>query len=250
MKIGLVTGGSRGLGKSMAIHLAKKGYNIVLTYKSAKEKANEVVNEIKAVGQDAIALQLDTSDVSSLDGFISNVKSSIQTNWQSDKIDLLVNNAGIGTYATMSDTSVEQFDELMNIHVKSPFFLTQKLLSTIKDGGNIVNISSGLTRFSLMGYGAYAMMKGAVEIMTKYFAVELGNRQITVNTIAPGAIETDFGGGAVRDNAEVNQYIASQTVLGRVGQSDDIGAALAQIVSNECHWLNGQRVELSGGMYL
>ena len=250
MKVALVTGGSRGLGKSMSLHLAKKGYNIIIAYKSSKKKADEVVDEIRLLGQDAIALKFDAENINLLDSFVLELKNSINDKWGYNNIDLLVNNAGIGLNSKIEDITVEQFDELFNIHVKSAFFLTQKLLPTINDGGKIINISSGLTRFSLQGHGAYAMMKGAVEIMTKYLALELSNRKISVNTIAPGAIETDFGGGVVRDNIEVNKFLASVTALGRVGQADDIGAALANIVSSECNWLNGQRVELSGGMYL
>lgn len=250
MKIALVTGGSRGLGKNMAVHLAQKNYNLIVTYKQSKAQALETVKEIEALGQQAIALQFDASTPAALDQFVSNVRAAMQSNWKTDQLDLLVNNAGIGVYSSMADTTETEFDEMMNIHIKTPFFLTQKLLSNVKDGGNIVNISSGLTRFTFPNYGAYAIMKGAVEVMTRYLAVELGHRQITVNTIAPGAIETDFGGGLVRDNQEVNDLIASKTALGRAGLPDDIGAALAVLVSDDCKWLNGQRVELSGGTLL
>lgn len=250
MKIGLITGASRGLGRSMALHLAQKGYHIIFTYNNSKEKADEVIQEIKFHGQEAIALQLDTTKVDSFELFITQLKNEIQTKWQCQNIDLLVNNAGIGINASIANTTVEELDQLYNVHVKGPYFLTQKLLPFIKDGGTIINISTGLTRFCLTGFSAYAMMKGAVEVMTKYLAQELGNHNITVNTIAPGAIETDFGNGTVRDNKQVNNFISSQTALGRAGYADDIGAALANLVSEECHWINAQRIEISGGMFL
>lgn len=250
MKIALITGSSRGLGKSMAIELAKNAYNIVITYKSSKEEAYNVIKEIKTLGQNAIALQLDTSKSETLDHFVDELKKQLESTWQTTKIDLLINNAGIGIHENIIDTTIAQFDELVNIHIKSPYFLTQKLLSNINDGGKIINISSGLTRFSIPGFSAYAMMKGAVEVMSKYFALELGNRNITVNTIAPGAIETDFGAGSVRDNENMNQFIASRTALGRAGKPDDIGAAVAAFVSQNCNWINGQRIEISGGMNL
>ncbi|NQY23078.1 MAG: SDR family oxidoreductase [Campylobacteraceae bacterium] len=250
MKIALITGSSRGLGKSMALNLAKKGYNIIITYKTSKEKAQDVADKIKSYGQDAIVFQLDTENSKSFEKFSQNLRLCLKSTWQAEGIDVLVNNAGIGINSSISDTSIEEFDKLYNIHVKGVFFLTQKLLPMLNNGTSIINISSGLTRFALPGFSAYAMMKGAIEIMTKYLALELGNRDITVNTIAPGAIETDFAGGFVRDNKEVNTYMASQTALGRVGKVDDIGASIATLVSNECHWINAQRIEISGGMKL
>ena len=250
MKIALVTGSSRGLGKNMAIELAKTGYNIILTYKSSQEEANKVAQEIKTLGQDAITLQLDTSKSDTLDNFVDNLKKQLESTWKTNKIDLLINNAGIGIYQSITDTTMAQFDELVNIHIKSPYFLTQKLLSNINDSGKIINVSTGLTRFSLEGFSAYSMMKGAVEVMSRYFALELGKRNITVNTIAPGAIETDFGGGAVRDNENMNHFIASKTALGRAGMPNDIGAAVAALASQNCNWINGQRIEISGGMNL
>jgi len=250
MKIALVTGSSRGLGKSMALHLSTKGYNVVVTYHRAGEEAEAVVDAVKANGRDAVALQLDTSDSGCYAPFADELKNALMAHWQTEAIDLLVNNAGIGVYAPIAETTMAQFDTLFSIHMKGPFFLTQMLMPSLKEGGTIINISSGLTRFSLPGYGAYAMMKGAVEVMTRYLAAELGSRNITVNTIAPGAIETDFGGGAVRDNEAVNRFVASQTALGRAGVPDDIGAALAALVSEECRWMNGQRIEISGGMFL
>jgi NAD(P)-dependent dehydrogenase (short-subunit alcohol dehydrogenase family) len=246
-KIAVVTGSSRGLGKSTALHLAKKGVDVIVTYHSNAEEAANVVAAIEQIGAKAVALQLDTSNIKSFDGFVEQIQQSLQDKWQADRFDFLVNNAGTGVYAPFADTTEEQFDHLMNIHVKGVFFLTQKLLPFINDGGRIVNLSSGLARFTVPGYAAYATMKGAIEVLTRYMAKELGARQIAVNTIAPGAIETDFGGGAVRDNPELNQFMASQTALGRVGLPDDIGGAIASLLSEDNKWVNAQRIEVSGG---
>lgn len=249
-KIALVTGGSRGLGKNMALQLAKKGHNVIITYHSKKDEAQNVVSEIEKLGKKALALQLDVANSGSFDAFVSDIKSALQTNFQTDKIDYLVNNAGVGAHASFGETTEEQFDTMVNIHLKAPFFLTQKLLPQFNNGGAIVNIASGLTRFSFTGYDAYATMKGGVETLSKYQAKFLGDRGIRVNIVAPGAIETDFGGGAVRDNKELNGYIASQTALGRVGLPDDIGSVVAFLCSDDAKWVNGQRIEVSGGMNL
>lgn len=249
-KIALVTGASRGLGKNTALSLAKKGVDAILTYYSNQKEANSVVAAIEAMGVKAVALQLDTSNTQTFDGFVEQVKNSLQVKWQTEHFDFFVNNAGTGINAPFAETTEEDFDRLMNIHVKGVFFLTQKLLPLINDGGRIVNISSGLTRFTLPGYAAYATMKGAIEVLTRYMAKELGKRQITVNVIAPGAIETDFTGGVVRDNPEINNFIASQTALGRVGVPDDIGGAIASLLSEDNRWVNAQRIEVSGGQFL
>jgi NAD(P)-dependent dehydrogenase (short-subunit alcohol dehydrogenase family) len=247
MKIALVTGSSRGLGKNTALALAKKDVGIVVTYNRSLDEAKNVVSTVEEMGGQAIALQLDTSDTKNFDGFVEQLKQSLQNKWQTDRFDFLVNNAGIGVYAPFTETTEEDFDRLMNIQVKGVFFLTQKLLPLIADGGRIVNLSSGLARFTLPGYAAYASMKGAIEVLTRYLAKELGSRQITVNVVAPGAIETDFAGGSVRDNPEINKFIASQTALGRVGVPDDIGGAIASLLSEENRWINAQRIEISGG---
>jgi NAD(P)-dependent dehydrogenase (short-subunit alcohol dehydrogenase family) len=249
-KIALVTGASRGLGKNTALSLAKKGVDAIVTYCNSDEEAKSVVSAIEAIGAKAVALQLDTSNTKTFDGFVEQVKQSLQDKWQTEHFDFLVNNAGIGVHVSFADTTEADFDRLMNIHVKGVFFLTQKLVPLINDGGGIVNISSGLARFTLPGYAAYASMKGAIEVLTRYMAKELGQRQIAVNAIAPGAIETDFTGGAVRDNPDINSFIASQTALGRVGLPDDIGGAIASLLSAENRWINGQRIEVSGGMFL
>lgn len=249
-KIALVTGGSRGLGRDMALSLAKKGNDVIITYHSKKEEALEVVSEIEQQGQVALALQLNVADISSFDSFLEQVAKGLKDTFNTDKFHYLVNNAGIGIHAPFAETTEEQFDSLMNIHLKGAFFLTQKALPLMEDGGSIINISSGLARFSLPGYAAYAAMKGAMETLTKYQAKELGGRGIRVNIVAPGAIETDFGGGVVRDNAEVNAFVASQTALGRVGRADDIGSVVAFLCSEDAKWVNTQRVEASGGMFL
>lgn len=249
-KIAIVTGSSRGLGKNTALALAKKGVDVIVTYRSSEAEANTVVSAIEEIGGKAVALQLDTSNTKTFDGFVGEVKQALQNTWQTDQFDFLVNNAGTGLHASFAETTEEEFDQMMNIHVKGAFFLTQKLLPLIKDGGRIVNISSGLARFTAPGYAAYASAKGAIEVLTRYMAKELGHRQIAVNTIAPGAIETDFGGGGVRDNPEVNKFFASQTALGRVGVPDDIGGAIASLLSEENRWVNAQRIEVSGGMFL
>jgi NAD(P)-dependent dehydrogenase (short-subunit alcohol dehydrogenase family) len=248
-KIALITGGSRGLGKNMALSIAMRGNDIILTYQSKKEEAETVVAEIKKLGQKAIAIQLDVSNMKSFDGFVSQIQAILKDVFATDKIDYLVNNAGVGIHSAYIDTTEEQFDSMVNIHLKSAFFLTQKMLQIINDGGAIVNISTGLARFTLPGYDAYAVMKGGIETLTKYQAKALGSRGIRVNVVAPGAIETDFGGGAVRDNKELNAFIASQTTLGRVGKPDDIGGVVAFLCCDEAKWVNAQRIEASGGVF-
>ncbi|WP_233078991.1 SDR family oxidoreductase [Rheinheimera soli] len=249
-KIALITGASRGLGKNAALALAKAGVDLVLTYHSKADEAAAVVAEVQWLGRKAVAIQLDTSNVSSFAEFSTQLTTHLQQVWQRDQFDFLVNNAGFGIYAALAETTEQQFDALMNVHLKGVFFLTQQLLPQIADGGRILNYSSGLTRFSLPGYGAYAAMKGAVEVLSRYLALESGARGIRVNTLAPGAIETDFGGGAVRDNADINHYIASQTALGRVGLPDDIGGVVQMLLSEQSGWINGQRIEVSGGIHL
>ena len=248
--IALVTGGSRGLGRSTALHLAKHGTDVILTYKSGGAEAEATVAEIESMGRRAHALPLDVAKSATFVEFAIRLRDVLSKNWQRDKVNFLVNNAGIGIHANFADTTEAQFDELVNIHLKGVFFLTQKLLPLLADGGRIVNISSGLSRFVLPGYSAYAAMKGAIEVLSRYMAKELGPRGIAVNVVAPGAIETDFGGGMVRDDAQVNAMIASQTALGRVGLPDDIGGVIASLLSSENGWINAQRIEASGGMFL
>jgi len=249
-KIALVTGGSRGLGKNMALNLAKKGIDVILTYNSKKDEAAAVVAEIEQAGQKAVALQLNTGDVKSFDAFFDQVKNVLKDTFGTDRFDFLINNAGIGVHASFAETKEEDFDLLFNIHLKGVFFLTQKALPLINDGSRIINLSSGLARFSFPGYAAYAAMKGGIEVLTRYLAKELGARGIAVNVVAPGAIETDFGGGAVRDMPELNKQIAGATALGRVGLPDDIGSVVAFLCTEDAKWVNAQRIEVSGGMML
>ena len=249
-KTALVTGASRGLGRNMAIALARKGVDVIGTYHSNKTEADATAAAIAALGRKAAMFQLDTGDVASFPAFAADLKQALATKWGRANFDFLINNAGIGVYAPFAETPEADFDRLMNIHLKGVFFLTQALLPLIADGGRIVNLSSGLTRFALPGYAAYAAMKGAIEVLTRYLAKELGPRGIAVNTIAPGAIETDFGGGAVRDNKQVNAFIAGVTALGRPGLPDDIGPAVASLLTEDNRWINAQRIEISGGMFV
>ena len=249
-KVAIITGGSRGLGRNTAIHLAKRDVDTILTYNTNKAEADSAVAEIEALGQKAVALRLDTGDVASFDAFVAEIGRVLQKGWARDRFDFLVNNAGTSYHSSIAETTEAEFDKLYNVHLKGVFFLTQKLLPHINDGGRIVNISSGLARFSNPGSSAYAAMKGAVEVLTRYFAKELGSRDITVNTVAPGAIQTDFSGGIVRDNPEVNRMVASMTALGRAGLPDDIGPMIASLLSDDNRWVNGQRIEASGGMVL
>jgi len=249
-RIALITGGSRGLGRNAALHLARDGVDIVLTYRSRGDEAQSAVREVEALGQRAVALQLDVGQSGSFAEFAARLKQVLQTVWGRGQIDILINNAGMGGYASFAETTEAEFDDLMAVHFKGPFFLTQALLPLIADGGRILNVSSGLARFALPGHAAYAAMKGAVEVLTRYLARELGPRRIAVNAIAPGAIETDFGGGAVRDNKALNDYVASLTAQGRAGLPDDIGAAVAALLRPDNGWMTGQRVEVSGGMLL
>ncbi len=249
-KIALITGGSRGLGRNAAEKLAARGVDVVLTYRSGHDEAAAVVAAITAGGGRALALPLDVADSASFAAFAATLRTSLLASWQRDSFDYLVNNAGIGIHASFAETSEAQFDQLLNIHLKGPFFLTQTLLPLLADGGAILNLSSGLARFALPGYAAYAAMKGAVEVLSRHQAKELGSRGIRVNVLAPGAIETDFGGGRVRDDAQLNAFVASQTALGRVGRPDDIGDLIAALLADDCRWVNAQRIEASGGMFL
>lgn len=249
-RIALITGGNRGLGKSAALHLAQRGTDVILTYKSGRSDAEATVAEIAAMGRRAHALPLDVAKSASFVEFAIGLRQVLAKNWQRERFNFLVNNAGIGIHANFADTTEAQFDELVNVHLKGVFFLTQKLLPLLTDGGRIVNISSGLSRFALPGYSAYAAMKGAIEVLSRYMAKELGSRGIAVNVVAPGAIETDFGGGMVRDDAQVNAMIAAQTALGRVGLPDDIGGVIAALLSSDTAWINAQRIEVSGGMFI
>ncbi|HTM80636.1 SDR family NAD(P)-dependent oxidoreductase [Asticcacaulis sp.] len=249
MKIALITGGSRGLGRNMAHHLAARGTDILFTYRSRKDEADSLIEELKQMGRKAVALQLDTGTTSGFDAFAGQVRDALNANWGRERFDFLINNAGTALYSPFTDTTEAQLDDMFNIHFKGVYVLTQKLLPLINDGGAILNVSSGLARFSYPGSSAYAAMKGAIDVLTRYQAVELGARRIRVNSIAPGAIATDFGGGRVRDDAAMNAAIAGRTPLGRVGLPDDIGGAVSLLLSEDAGWINGQRIEVSGGIH-
>jgi NAD(P)-dependent dehydrogenase (short-subunit alcohol dehydrogenase family) len=245
----LITGGSRGLGAAMALALARDGNDIVLTYREAASAADAVVAQIQAIGRRALALPLDVADAGSFPAFVERLREGLSA-WGVNRLDGLINNAGAGAHASFAETTPAQFDAMLAIHLKGPFFLTQALLPMLADGARILNISSGLARFTVPGYGAYAAMKGAVEVLSRYQAKELSSRGIRVNTLAPGAIATDFGGGAVRDNPELNRFVTSVTALGRVGAAEDIGGAAAALMRPGAGWITGQRIEASGGMFL
>jgi NAD(P)-dependent dehydrogenase (short-subunit alcohol dehydrogenase family) len=249
-RIALITGGSRGLGRAAALSLAAKGIDVVFTYHANRAAADEVVAATAALGRKAVALQLDTGNVAAFSAFAVEFKRALAQTWTAERFDYLVNNAGIGKRAAFAETTEADFDELVKVNLKGVFFLTQTLLPLIADGGRIINLSSGLTRFSYAGMSAYAATKGALEVLTRYLAVELGARGITVNSVAPGAIETDFAGGGVRDNVQANQFIASVTALGRAGLPEDIGPMIAALLSDDNRWVNAQRIEVSGGQML
>ena len=249
-KIALVTGGSRGLGKDMAIRLAEHGHNVVITYISQKEAAEEVVKQIEAMGKGVSALCLDTNNISSLKDFVNEFKQTIQKNWNVESFDFLINNAGIGATIPFLQVTEADFDKFSNIHFKSVYFLTQQLLPLLNDNGRIINISTGTTRFCVPGYSIYASMKGAVEVFTRYLAKETGARGITVNVVAPGPVETDFNSGGNRDIPERKKFLASLSALGRVGLAKDIGGVIAFLCSEDGGWINGQRIEVSGGINL
>jgi NAD(P)-dependent dehydrogenase (short-subunit alcohol dehydrogenase family) len=248
--IALITGANRGLGRHAALALARQGTDIILTYRSHADEAQAVVAEIEALGRRAVALQLDVTDADRFATFADTVRETLASHWQRDRFDFLLNNAGLGAHASFAETTPAQFDQMVAIHLKGPFFLTQTLLPLIADGGRILNVSSGLTRFAMPGFAVYATMKGGIEVLTRYQAKELGARGISVNTLAPGAIETDFGGGAVRDNTDLNALVASNTALGRAGLPEDIGGVVAALLGPGTGWINAQRIEASGGMFL
>ncbi len=247
-KIALVTGGSRGLGKDMAQSIARKGIDVIITYRSKKEEAEEVVKSIEAMGRQSIALALDMSDFSSLDKFVSEVKQVLQTKWGQTNFDFLINNAGMGATVPFLQVTEELFTDFLNVHFKGIYFLTQKTVPFINEGGRIINISTGTTRFSNPGYSVYASMKGAVEVFTKYLAKELGAKGIGANIVAPGPIETDFNNAAIRSNPQLKNILSGLSPLGRVGNANDIGTVVAFLCTEEARWINGQRIEVSGGI--
>lgn len=249
-QIALITGGSRGIGRSTAFHLARRGVHSIITYRERRDDAASAVAEIRALGGKAVALQLDAGDVSRFPQFADELRLVLQREWTQAQFDFLVNNAGMAGSAPFDAVTEEGFDELVNVHFKGVFFLTQRLLPLLRDGGRIVNVSSGLARFAAPGRSVYGSVKGAVEVLSRYLAQELGPRGIAVNAVAPGAVATDFGGGLVRDNPTVNSAVAAMTALGRPGQPDDIGAMISSLLSEDNRWITGQRIEVSGGMHL
>lgn len=249
-RIAIITGGSRGLGRSMAEHLARRGVGSVITYQANEDAAATVVAALHEAGARAAALRLDVGDTSSFPGFVGRVRETLGRTWQKERFDFLINNAGAGLYKPHAETTEAELDQLYRVHLKAPYLLTQALLPVINDGGRILNVSTGLARFTLPGYSAYAAMKGGVEVLTRYLATELGARRISVNTVAPGAIATDFNGGWLRKDEKVQRLVASMTALGRVGLPDDVGGAVASLLTDEAGWINGQRIEVSGGQQL
>lgn len=249
-RIALITGANRGLGRSTALHLAGAGLDVIVTYRGNDAEAAEVVAAVEQLGRRAVALQLDTGDHGSFDAFAEQVAAALSERWGRDSFDVLVNNAGAAYHASFDETTAAGFDEIFDVHVKGVFFLTQRLLPLLAEGGDVVNVSTGLTRFTFPGTAAYAAAKGAVDVLTRVLALELGGRGITVNAIAPGAVATDFGDGFIRKDPELQKAIEAQTALGRVGEPDDVGGAIAALVTGSSRWITGQRIEVSGGMRL
>ena len=249
-RVSIITGGSRGLGRNTAISLARRGVDVIFTYRAKQQDADDVVREIQGLGRKAEALQLNTGDIRAFDSFVSDIRKTLNK-WGNQRFDFLVNNAGMGLDGVnFADTTEAQFDSVVNVQFKGVYFLTQKLLPLMNDGGRIVNISSGLARVAIPGSSAYASVKGAIEVFTRYLAKELGPRQITANVVAPGPTQTDFSGGLVRDNPAVNKMVSQMTALGRAGLPDDVGPMIASLLSDENHWVTGQRIEVSGGLAL
>jgi len=248
IKIALVTGGGRGLGKEMALSIAKKNIDVILTYKTNETAAQQVVQEIEKTGRKAAALYLDMNDFSSLDNFIQQLLSTLQSKWKVNSFDFLINNAGMGATVPFEKVTEEIFNDFLNVHFKGVYFLTQKCVPRINEGGGIINISSGTTRFSNPGYSVYASMKGAIEVFTKYLSKELGPKHIRANVVAPGAIETDFNNAVIRNNPQIKERISTLTPLGRVGTAEDIGGVVAFLCTDDARWINGQRIEVSGGI--
>ena len=247
-KIAIVTGGSRGLGKDMALSIAKKGIDVILTYNTNEALALDVVNEIELMGVKAAALHLNMSDFNSLTGFVNNVSSLLAAQFNTNHVDFIVNNAGMGKTVPFTDVTEAIFDDFLNVHFKSVYFLTQKIVAIMNDGGAVINISTGTTRFSNPGYSVYASMKGAIEVFTKYLAKELGPKGIRANVIAPGPVETDFNNGAIKNSPQFKAMLGTMSPLGRVGAADDLGGVVAFLCTDDARWINGQRIEVSGGI--
>lgn len=249
-KIALVTGGSRGLGKDMALALADKGMDVILTYREQQQSAEEVASIIQRKGRNAAVVAYDAANINDIDTFVTSVLNVLRTQWRTDRLDFLINNAGVGATIPIAQVKEADFENLLNVHFKSVYFLTQKLINTINDGGSVINISTGTTRFCVPGYSVYSSMKGALEVFTRYVAKELGSRGIRANVVAPGPVETDFNHAAIRNNPQMKTFLSSLSPLGRVGYADDIGSVVAFLCTEEAKWINGQRIEVSGGINL
>ncbi|MCF0069554.1 SDR family oxidoreductase [Dyadobacter sp. CY261] len=246
-KIALITGGSRGIGKDIALNLAQKGTDIILTYLSNRTEAEATVAAIESVGRKAVALPLNAAETPGFDTFFNQVNLALRDTFDAERFDFLINNAGTSLTAPVTETTEAQFDEMLNIHLKGVYFLTQKAVNYIHDGGRIVNISSAVSRYSFPGVSAYAIMKGGIDVYTRYLALELGARRISANVVAPGAV---FGGSTMQDSPEIRAWVQSMTALGRVGLPDDVGGVVAFLCSEDAKWVNGQRIEVTGGMSL
>jgi NAD(P)-dependent dehydrogenase (short-subunit alcohol dehydrogenase family) len=250
MKIALITGASRGIGKNTAMQLAKRGVGVIVTYNGYREGAEAVVRDIEQAGGQAVALQLDVGVASSFPAFVATVAQALKEKWQRDSFDYLVNNAGVGAFKLIKDVTEQDFDLMMNIHLKGPFFLTQQLLPLMADGGSIVNLTSATTRVAFAGVAPYAAMKGGLDVLTRYMAKEFGDRKIRANAVSPGAIRTDLGGNPLDNNPEFAELLAGQAALGRVGEPEDVGMVIASLLSGDCQWVNAQTVEVSGGYFI
>lgn len=249
-KIALITGGSRGLGKDMALAMARKGMDVVITYNTSAEGAQQAIKEVEQFGGKAAALQFDTGNIAGIDDFLQRLHDLLQRTWKVKTFDFLVNNAGHGGTVPIAEMTEDVFDGFVNVHFKGVYFLTQKALAKMNDGGCVVNISTGTTRFCVPGYSVYSSMKSAIETFSKYVAKEYGNRGIRCNVVAPGPIETDFNNAAIRNNPQMKGFLATMSPLGRVGAADDIGSVVAFLCSEDAKWINGQRIEVSGGINL
>jgi len=249
-KIALISGGSRGIGRNTALNLARRGTDVIITYRTGQKEAKGLVDECRAMGRNAVALFYDANDIAAIDAFVASVQQALATHWQTGRFDFLVNNAGVHAPAPFGEITEADFDRLSNIHFKSVLFLSQKLVPMLRDGGRILNISTSMTRHTNPGSAAYASMKGALEVLTRFMAAELGSRGIAVNSIAPGPVATDFFGGAVRDVPEVQDFVTANTALGRAGIPEDLGPFIATLLSGDARWLTGQRLEVSGGIFL
>ena len=247
MNIIVITGGSRGIGASTALQCASKGMGVIVTYNSHAAGADAVVQQIVAAGGKAVALALDVGNIGSFAGFRQQLAGALHATWGRDSFDGLVNNAGYGNFNAIASVTEAEFDGLLNVHLKGPFFLTQALLPLLADGGHIVNMTSATTRVATPGAAPYAAFKGGLEVLTRYMAKEFGARGIRANAISPGAIRTDMTGATFDQNPEFETMLAGQTALGRIGAADDVGKAIASLLLEDNGWVNAQTIEVGGG---